>query len=313
MGALPDDVRAATAALHSVTSRRRLLDLGYSPGQIDWWQASGLLDSRCRGQYVVGGSAIEERGRLITALDRCGQGARIGGAWACGLHGLEGFDLSGSEHILIPPTRRVRGAPFLVVRSAVPGVDQATVDDLPTLTVARSLIDVSPARPARTVRLAFDHARREGLTTLAVLTERAEALGRVRGAPEMRALIRSGLLRMESEGERAMHTALWLPGDPLPQPQVWVEVGGRRYRLDFAYLDARLCLEYDGRDDHTAEADRHRDRMRDLALEVDNILTLRITSRMLDDPMRTRAAILAVRRARLELGFPPIVPCRPLG
>ena len=92
-----------------------------------------------------------------------------------------------------------------------------------------------------------------------------------------------------------------------------MRVGGRRYRLDFAYLDARLCLEYDGRDDHTAEADRHRDRVRHLVLEVDNILTLGITARMLDDAARTRHNVLAVRRARLELGLPPIVPCPPSG
>lgn len=312
MAALPPDVLAAAHTGFNTLSRQRIRALGYGDGDIDLWLAGGLLVPTTRGHYRVAGALPHEMGRLVTALERSGPGARIGGAWACGLHGLEGFDLSGTGHVLIDPRRRVRGVPFTVVRSPVPAVDRATVRDLASLTVTRSLIDVSPIRPARDVRVAFDHARRRGATSLAELTERAVLLGRVHGAPEMRAIIDSGLLRFESEGERDLHR-IWRPGDPLPDPQVWVRCGTRSYRLDFAYLDARLCLEYDGKATHAGDEARRRDIERDGALAERHILTLRITSRMLRAPERTRDRILGVRRHRLTLGLPPIVPSPPPG
>lgn len=310
MAALPPDVQAASRSCYSTLSRRRIRALGHTDAEIDHWLACGLLTPVVRGHYVVAGSMPHEVGRLMTALERSGPGARIGGAWACGLHGLEGFNLSGIDHALVDPRRRVRGVPFTVVRSPVAPIDQATVRDLPSITVTRSLIDIAPAFPPKVVRVAYDHARRAGTTSLAELTERAAQLGRVRGAPEMRRMIATGLLRHESEGERDL-AGLWHPGDPLPEPQVWVARGTRCYRLDFAYLDARLCLEYDGKDAHSGDEARLRDGERDLALAELDIQTLHITARMLRVPERTRERILAVRQHRLNLALPPLVPSPP--
>lgn len=306
---LPADVRALLAA-HGVVSRRRLLAMGCPSATIDWWLERGLLTAHARGHYTEPAIVPDGRGRLVIALDRSGEGARVGGAWACGLWQLEGFDLSGRGHVLVGPHRRVRGADFTVVRSPVPPVDQAVVSGLPTVTATRGLIGAAPTHPAKVVRVAYDHARREGLTSFAELSERAVDLGRVYGAPEMRWLLATGDFRFESEGERALNR-LWLPADPIPEPQVWVAYRSRWYRLDFAFLDARLCLEYDGRAYHTAEADRLRDYERDLALAELNIQTLRVSARMLRTPARTRRQVLAVRQDRLALGLPPIVPCPP--
>lgn len=306
MPALPPDVHAAAPT--GFVSRQRLLDLGYSPARIEWWLASGRLVSWTWGNYQVAGDRPDEIGRLVVALDRCGSDARIGGSWACGLHGLEGFDLSGDDHVIIDPSRRVRGAPFTVVRSRVPPVDQAAVRDLPALTATRGLIGAAHLRPSKVIRVAFDAARRARRSSLEELTDRAHALGAVRGAPEMRGIIASGLLRLESEGERQVYRYLWQPGDPLPAAQVPVVCGGRTYRLDFAFLEARLCLEYDGRKDHERDADRFRDGDRDLALAEFDIQTLRISARMLRTPVRTRQRILAVRAQRLARGLPPIIP-----
>ncbi|HVM13086.1 MAG TPA: hypothetical protein VM287_01990 [Egibacteraceae bacterium] len=177
---------------------------------------------------------------------------------------------------------------------------------MPTITVTRSLIDVAATQPAKSVRVAYDSGRRAKATTLDELTARASALGRVHGAAQMRRLIATGQLRCESEGERDLDR-LWRPGDPRPEAQVTVALRSRHYRLDFAYLDARLCLEYDGRDYH----EPHQDHDRDLALAELDIQTLRIDSRMLRTPEHTRRRILAVRQQRLGLGLPPIVPSPP--
>ncbi|HVM13085.1 MAG TPA: hypothetical protein VM287_01985 [Egibacteraceae bacterium] len=124
MAGLPPDVQAEGRRRRSLLSRRRLLEMDHHGARIDHWLAVGLITTRTRGHYIVSGAAVEELGRLLTAIERSGTGARIGGPWACGLHQLEGFDLTGDDHVLVPPGRRVRGVPFTVVRSPVPEIDR---------------------------------------------------------------------------------------------------------------------------------------------------------------------------------------------
>lgn len=309
MPGLPASVYAAAEPGGFVT-RERLLARGWRGPQIDWWLATGLLEWWSRSHYRIAEAGADDMGRLLAALERAGEGARIGGAWACALHGLEGFDLSGRDHVVIDPRRRVRGAPFTVVRTPVPPCDQAVVGDVPTLTVTRSLMSVAPTHPRKAVRVAYYQAVCAGHASMGEMSERATALGRAYGAPETRALVASGDLRYESEGERAL-AQTWRPGDPPLHPQVWVVYRSRFYRLDFALLDARMCLEYDGAEHHSGELDRLRDTDRDLALAELDIQTLRITARMLRTPERTRERILAVWRQRVRLGLPAIVPAPP--
>lgn len=306
MQPLPATVRAAASGRRSLISRQQLLALECSASTINRWLAIGVLERGTRGHYRIGGAALDALEHIATAVARAGESARVYAVWCGGLHGLEGLGLDGEDAIAIPPGRRVRGVDFTVIRTPIPEVDQADVAGFPGVTVARTLIGVAAIRSRRMVRVAFDDARRRDDVRLDELWQRAVELGRVPGAPQMRALLATGQLDMESEGERKLD-GIWLPGDPRPQPQVWVTWEGRWYRLDFAYLDGRLDLEYDGRDTHDAE----RDAERTLALAQLQIQTLRVTRTMLRDRAALRRRILAVRRERVALGLPPIVPMAP--
>jgi hypothetical protein len=283
-------------------SRRELLEAGWAARTIDNRVAAGVLHRLGRGQYAT--VAPDPRLRVAAAADRAG--GRVGGTWALGLHGLAGFDLSGDRQITIPPERRVRGTDFVVVRSPLPAVDHAEVDGVPTVTVERALIDLAATEPASTVRAAYYDAKGKRLVTAQRLAARAHALGRVPGAAAVRRIAASGALDLDSEGEWSFLTLVFRAEDPKPQPQVWVAYEDRSYRLDFAYLDARMDLEYDGRDTHLRRFAA--DRERDLALAELNILTIRITGAMLREPADTRVRILGIRRQRLALDLPPIVP-----
>jgi hypothetical protein len=306
---LPRPARALAEERMSTVSHGQLIDLGIPEITIHTWQQRGVLIPIFRGQYRIGGSALNELQAVIAALGRSGDGARVGGPWALGLHGVEGFAIAGTRQITIPPHRRVRNVPFTVVRSPLPEVDQTEVLGLPTVTVERALIDSCATIPPSQIRAAYYDAKRSGRCDGTLLAERARDLGRVPGAAQMRAIVASGALDLDSEGEWDFLETVFLPGDPLPEPQVRVAWRDRTFRLDFAYLDARLDLEYDGRVWHVDRFDDDRDR--DLALAELQIQSVRITARMMRDPAGTRRRILAVRQHRLALGLEPIVPLPP--
>jgi hypothetical protein len=298
--------RALAEERMSTLSFRQLVDLGVPEVTIHTWRKQGVLIPIFRGQYRIGGSAMQELQAVIAALQRSGDGARVAGPWALALHGVDGFEIGGTRQITVPPQRRVRNVPFTVVRSPVPEVDQTEVLGLPTVTIERALIDSCTELPRSKIRAAYYDAKRSGRCDGALLAARASDLGRVPGAAQMRAIVTSGALDLESEGEWDFISTVFRPGDPLPVPQVVVAWRDRTFRLDFAYLEGRIDLEFDSRLWHEDRFEQDRDR--DLAMAELQIQPLRITRGMLRDPVTTRRRILAVRDQRLALGLPPIVP-----
>ncbi|MBW0088560.1 DUF559 domain-containing protein [Pseudonocardia sp. KRD-184] len=71
--------------------------------------------------------------------------------------------------------------------------------------------------------------------------------------------------RAESPMESRIRVALVLGGLPAPVVQHAVEVDGRRYRLDLAYPDLLLAIEYDGRE-HRGQRRAHADLRREADL-----------------------------------------------
>jgi very-short-patch-repair endonuclease len=95
---------------------------------------------------------------------------------------------------------------------------------------------------------------------------------------------------------------------PPPQYRWWVCHRARWYRLDFAFVEVRLALEYDG-DGH--EHTREQDADRDLAMKELQIDTIRVTKSMMRDPDDLRRRILKVHADRSRLGLDPLIPQTP--
>jgi hypothetical protein len=307
MPALPQPVLLMAEHAHGIVSVRDLVAAGHDRRTVRRWVDYGLLEQVGRAELRVPGSPRTRLQELRCMLDRAGSGARLAGGLLLGLRGLEGFTHVRDDHVAVPASRRPRGVGFVIVRTRLPVEDWDRFEDLPAVTVTRALIGAAVTSRQARVRAAYDEARRRGLTSTGLLTQRLEALGNVHGAAQMRAIVRSGALRMESEGERRL-LGIFRPEDPPPEPQVWVRWSDRYFRLDLAYLDAALDIEYDG--GHHANR-RHEDADRNLALAELAIQTLGVTSAMLRDPEGTRRRILAVRRQRLAMRVRPIVPSPP--
>ncbi len=68
----------------------------------------------------------------------------------------------------------------------------------------------------------------------------------------------------------------------MPTQQHPVRIGNDRFRLDLAYPEAKVAIEYDGWDTHRTRIAFDADRRRDRILQVDGWVVLRLTSKTSD-------------------------------
>lgn len=87
-------------------------------------------------------------------------------------------------------------------------------------------------------------------------------------------------------------------GLPRPTPQfVICDLSGREiYRLDFAWPELRIAVEYDGYEAHEHRAER--DELRDRDLRRRGWIVIRATNSDLTEPSRLLEKIAAAFRAR---------------
>lgn len=295
---LPDPVADMFGQQHSIASRQQLLAIA-TEAEVDAWRRQGLVYREYRGVWRVRGAAHTPYSRLLAAVLRCGDEARADGRASCWLLGIEGFDPS--IGVVVPPGRKVTGAPFSVKSTVIEPVDELTVECVPCLSATRAVIEVAPRISEKALRVAIDSARRQGLLTIERLEERAVALQNLHGARIVLRVIGSKALEKESEGERLLGKALH--GVPGIEWGVSDLVPGRR--LDALIRDALLVLEYDGRDHHVLPTDRDSDGLRDLeirSVKIDGVPleVIHITKGMLREaPDAVRAFVIHRREERL--------------
>lgn len=134
--------------------------------------------------------------------------------------------------------------------------DITDVDGIPVTTPARTLCDAGLIFPEHEVQRLVDHAVATGLATTSELIDvrrRVGEHGRNGVGPLDGAIdgLPVGAARSESGPELKLRRLLVDAGLPEPARQYEVDAGTRTWRLDLAYPNARLGLEYDGVDVHT--------------------------------------------------------------
>lgn len=165
----------------------------------------------------------------------------------------------------------------------------------------RTMIDLaSTLRPARVARV-LDEVLASRMVSLGDLATRHAELSR-KGKPGttvMRELLDHrgiGYVPPESQLEAMVLDLLERHGFPPPERQVQLPwMAGTNERVDFAYPEAKLIIECDGRRWHTRERDFERDRRRDNEAVLAGWRVLRITwDQVVDDEMRV---VSMLRRA----------------
>jgi very-short-patch-repair endonuclease len=138
------------------------------------------------------------------------------------------------------------------------------LDGVLVTTPLRTALDLGRLSGRDDAFAALDALMRVGGFTVAHLSDQLPRFRGARGVRQLRQLVPWGDPNAESPAESL--TRLRLYDDGLPAPAVQYEVrnalGAVIYRLDLAYPELKLAVEYDGQEYHTSSDDQAHDRQR---------------------------------------------------
>lgn len=161
-----------------------------------------------------------------------------------------GLDVPGDDkvHVHLPPDIARPRLPGLVVHHAVLPAIPVLVDGIPCVPPARWAADLARTARRNDALPILDAALRVGLVLPDELRAEIRLHAGLKGVRQARELVRLGDGRAECRQESQLRLVLIDGGLPPPEPQVWVHdrYGIGRYRIDLAYRERKVGIEYDG-------------------------------------------------------------------
>ena len=199
--------------------------------------------------------------------------------------------------LTIPLERQVRLRNVKVHRSGtLSEFDVTALSDIPLTTPARTIIDVSARFDDPMLGRALDDALRRRIISLGAvhaIVQRLPGIAHGRSPARVHRLLAARIPGYDP-GDSELETHVWEiirdAGLPAPLRRYPVEVGGRRYVIDMAYLQLRIAIEVDGFGPHGTRTAFDGDRERQNALVLDGWTILRFTSRSTDAEIRESVA-----------------------
>jgi hypothetical protein len=218
-----------------------------------------------QGIYCLGEPTDELR---LRGLDlSCGKSVPVCLGTAAAIYGFDTEDTI-DLHVLNPPGGQLRSADGLVVHRR-DGVPLMMVDRRLVTPAAWTAVEVARAQRRPRGLATLDAALRSGTCNRAELWRAAVEQSRRRGIVAVRELIPLADALAESPMESEARLAMIDGGLPIPKLQYEILDGNReRRRVDFAWPQYRIAVEYDGLDWHSEPDAMKRDRRRRAALEA---------------------------------------------
>lgn len=290
----PAATRTATLRRMTVLSTQQLLARLGTRHALSAAVADGRWTRVLRGAYADEPVGVRVRARAARlVLPPHAVVAGTSALWLCGLDELQDDD---HLEVLVP-----RGAP-LPRRSSIRAreglvepMDVGLVGGVPCLRPARAAVDVVRRRPLAEGVAVLDAVLRSRLATTAGLDLEVRRAHGARGVLVARQALTLCDGRAESPPESLVRVALVQAGlHPVPQHEVRDRRGTLVARVDLAFPEHRVAIEYDGRDVHARDDAFVRDRQRQNALVALGWSVLRFTSADLRRPAYVVREVLAV-------------------
>jgi very-short-patch-repair endonuclease len=276
------------ARQYGAVARRQALALGLSRDRFRSLVRSGRLLRVDAATYVVPGSPATWERRVLVALLATDPEAAASHLAAAHLHGL----IARAPAVIDVTVRhgtqdgRPQGAARVHRARSFDRADVKRVANIPVTCVERTLVDVAGLLTVRALGAALDKALLSREVTIADVRSYMSSrhLMTRRGAGSLRRLLadrEGGVPESELEREFLDLVARWA----LPVPVRQKVVGP--FRVDFAYPEARVLIELDGRAWHGSVQAFDDDPIRQNALMLEGwAAVLRFTWRHLKDKPR---------------------------
>jgi hypothetical protein len=224
---------------------------------------TGNLERIWQGIYCRGEPTDELRLRGLDLV--CGTAVPVCLGTAAALHGFD-TEQPADLHVLSPPGSRLRSTDGLVVHRR-DGAPLVMVGERPATSPAWTAVEVARSLRRPRVLATLDAALRSGRSIRPELWRSATDQAGRRGIVAVRDLIPLADGRAESPMESEARPAMIDGGLPIPELQYEIVDGnGELRRVDFAWPDERIAVEYDGVDCHSGPDAMRWDRRRTAAL-----------------------------------------------
>jgi hypothetical protein len=228
---------------------------GLSPQTVRNRRVTGRYLRLARGVDAIAGTPLSWHQTTMAALLAAGEAANVSHRSAIHAWGIGTFD---EVLDLAVPYRRAPVVPGATVHRSLDLVegDVVVLDGFRVSTVPRTLVDVGAVLPTWLVEVLVERAIGRSMTSsseLREILERVAKRGR-RGVGALRTVLDERALGdqlTESEIEEIFGRVCRQIGVAPPQTQVPVTIGGRDYRLDFAYPEQKVAIEINGFTVHT--------------------------------------------------------------
>ena len=235
-------------------------DRGVTDDQLHRAIRAGELEHDVRRIYRDAAVPASWEQKLMSAQLWAGPQAAVSHRSAAALLQLWGCE-PGHVELTTPAARRPpRGV--RLYRGLLSGADTATLGMFRISAATRTLIDLAGVVSDEALEIALDSALRNRLTSVPYLTARLNSVGSQgrKGCGTLSRLLahRVSLGGLESPLETKFLRLVRRAG--LPMPEAGFEVG--RYRIDFAYPQAKLGIELEGLDYHSGRQALNRDKAR---------------------------------------------------
>ncbi|MGF6834056.1 very-short-patch-repair endonuclease [Paenarthrobacter sp. TE4293] len=288
-----------------------LHELGFNDRRIAALVRIGDLVRLRRGCYIRGSTwAVQKpwvRSRQLIAAHAHGTlttstgGLVYSHTSAARLHGLFLWDVDDHVHITTGSTasRSSHGHDVVAHTGALETTETMVIDGMPCTSLERTVADCCLLLSYKQSLVLMDHALRKGADA-SKLQRVCESLAGRNGVVALRRALENADARSESPGETLTRELLHRLRIDLPELQVEVSSSEGRHRLDFAWRNKKVALEFDGKVKYfdyapTAEV-IYKERQREKALMAQGWKFVRIRWQHLFREQEFKTTVLGVLR-----------------
>jgi very-short-patch-repair endonuclease len=258
---------------YGVVTREQLRCLGVGDTGIRERVRTRRLHRLHRGVYALGHDALKREAHWLAAVLACGPGAVLSHASAAAHWGIRQSAAANVDVTVPARSGRTRRKGIRIHRSARLSEEETIVhEDIPTTTVARTLLDLADTLPTQALKRTIAEAEYLRLLDMTSLIAVVEANPGRRGKRVLE------MAQAEPEWTRSELEQRFLEmvsRRGLPRPVVNTIIEG--YEVDFLWPDDKVIVEVDGRGAHGTRDAFERDRLRDRRLLRAGYRTVRVT------------------------------------